>query len=126
MRNILEKAKTLGKTAHKKATVFMTTAYAVMNNMRLDAYASNTTTTGDGSIGNMNASDVFTGLLKVISSIGQYVGAMAVAGGIFMYLQAKKDDNPNAESKAQMAIAVGLAFFILPQLLGTIFNITLT
>ena len=43
-----------------------------------------------------------------------------------MYLQAKKDDNPNAESKAQMAIAVGLAFFILPQLLGTIFNITLT
>ena len=106
----------------KKMALAAATMYVTMNNMMFAAYADPTSadTTADG-IENMDANKVFNGILQILQTIGKYVGAMAVAGGIFMYLQAKKDDNPNAESKAQMAIAVGIAFFLLPALLAAVF-----
>ncbi len=113
--NTLEKS----KMAMAVASAFITAGLANANTILCDLNI----VSDKVSVTSMPTTEnVAGGVLTIIAGVARLAGMFMVAGGIVKYLQAKHEENSSGESKAATGIGIGIAFTLMPSLLGAIFT----
>ena len=69
---------------------------------------------------NQSVDKILGGIVDFICQVGQYVGAVVLVSGIFMFILAYKDDNAESQSRAIRFAIVGAVLMSLKVMLKTV------